>query len=192
MTKIGIVRHGVTHWNIEGRAQGSSDIPLNEEGLMQAERVAERLSKEEWDIVYTSDLTRAHQTAKAIAEKMDIPLRLDSRLRELGGGLIEGTTEAERVSKWGTDWRELDLKMETEASVIERGKTFIDEITGKHTGERILIVSHGAFLKRLINVVVPHFTIEESLKNTSFTSLVMADRQWDCDLYNCTAHLVRS
>ncbi|WP_337019427.1 histidine phosphatase family protein, partial [Oceanobacillus massiliensis] len=69
MTEIGLIRHGSTAWNKERRAQGSSDIPLDEEGLMQAKLVAERLSAEKWDVMYSSDLSRARQTAEAIADK---------------------------------------------------------------------------------------------------------------------------
>lgn len=190
MIEIGFVRHGITAWNDELRAQGSSDIPLNEEGLAQAWQVAERLSAESWDIIYSSNLSRAHETAKAIANKTGIPLQLDDRLRERGGGLIEGTIEEERVKKWGSNWRQMDLGMETQESLIERGTSFMEELVGKHENQRILIVSHGAFLRRLLQNVVPHFNFDESLKNTSVTSIFMTDEQWECSLYNCTKHIV--
>ncbi|WP_087973239.1 histidine phosphatase family protein [Oceanobacillus rekensis] len=192
MIEIGFIRHGTTAWNKEQRAQGSSDIPLNEEGLIQAQQVAERLSAEKWDVIYSSDLSRARQTAEAIANKTGIPLQLDSRLRELGGGLIEGTIEEERINKWGLEWRQMDLGMETEESLIARGTSFMEELVEKHENSRILIVSHGAFLRRLLKTVVPHFNFDESLKNTSVTSLLMADEQWNCNLYNCTKHIVKS
>ncbi|MGJ9458726.1 histidine phosphatase family protein [Oceanobacillus sp. CF4.6] len=192
MTEIGLIRHGTTAWNKELRAQGSSDIPLDEEGLMQAKQVAERLNSEKWNVIYSSDLSRARQTAEAIAIKTGIPVQVDSRLRELGGGLIEGTTEEERIRKWGSEWRSLDLDMETSESLIARGTSFMEDIMEKHENQKILIVSHGAFLRRLLKNIVPHFNFEESLKNTSVTSLVRADKQWDCNLYNCTKHIVES
>ncbi|MFC4024393.1 histidine phosphatase family protein [Oceanobacillus longus] len=192
MTEIGLIRHGTTAWNKELRAQGSSDIPLDEEGLMQAKQVAERLNSEKWNVIYSSDLSRARQTAEAIAIKIGIPVQVDSRLRELGGGLIEGTTEEERLRKWGREWRSLDLDMESSESLIARGTSFMEDIMGKHENQRILIVSHGAFLRRLLKNIVPHFNFEESLKNTSVTSLVRSDKQWDCNLYNCTKHIVES
>jgi 2,3-bisphosphoglycerate-dependent phosphoglycerate mutase len=192
MIEIGFIRHGTTAWNKERRAQGSSDIPLDEEGVIQAEQVAERLSVEKWDVIYSSDLSRARQTAEAIANKTGMPLQLDSRLRELSGGLIEGTTEEERINKWGSKWRQFDLGMETQESLIARGTSFMEELVKKHDNQRILIVSHGAFLRRLLQKVVPHFNFDESLKNTSVTSLVLTDEQWDCILYNCTKHIVES
>ncbi len=192
MTKIGIIRHGSTPWNKGGRAQGNSDIQLNEEGLSGAHQLAERLRTEEWDIVYSSNLLRAQQTAEIIADKIRIKIHLDSRLREVGGGLIEGTTEEERVLKWGGKWRELDLGIESDDSVIARGLSLIEEVSNKHINQNILIVSHGSFIKQILKVLVPHFNIEESLSNASFTSLVKYENGWDCDLYNCTKHLNES
>ncbi|WP_110064892.1 histidine phosphatase family protein [Cytobacillus oceanisediminis] len=192
MTKIGLVRHGITAWNKEGRAQGSSDIPLHEEGLAEAGLLAERLSAENWDVIYSSNLLRAQQTAEAIKEKVShIPLRLDPRIREVGGGLIEGTTEAERIEKWGSRWRELDLGFEPGESVITRGMAFIQEIAAKHPGENVLVVSHGSFIRHLLKELVPHIDMPDQLKNTSITKLFMKESQWDCELYNCTNHLLK-
>ena len=190
MTKIGLIRHGITAWNKEGRAQGSSDIPLHEEGLAEAERLAERLGRESWDVIYSSNLLRAKQTAEAIQEKIgSIPLHLDPRIREVGGGMIEGTTEAERLEKWGKDWREMDLGFEPKESIINRGLEFLQEITDKHPGKNVLIVSHGSFIRHLLRELVPHTDLSSPLKNTSITKLLIKESQWNCELYNCTKHL---
>src|SRR5699024_10876406 len=114
MIRIGFVRHGMTNWNKEQRAQGRSDIPLNDEGRIEAEQLAKRLQNEKWDVIYASDLARAKETAETIESKMrGVVVHLDSRLREVGRGLVEGTTETERVAEWGSNWRELDLEMES-------------------------------------------------------------------------------
>ncbi|GAA0603812.1 phosphatase PhoE [Virgibacillus siamensis] len=189
MTKLGFIRHGITPWNIEGRAQGNSDIPLAEQGLQEARLLAERPEIANWDVVYASDLLRAKQTAEIIVKKIGVPLHLDPRLRERSGGLIEGTTEEERVEKWGVDWRELDMKFESNESIISRGMSFIEEINVKHDSQRVLIVSHGAFIKRLLNALIPDENMVESLHNTSFTTLIKCKSGWECDLYNCTKHL---
>ncbi|MDF2038214.1 histidine phosphatase family protein [Cytobacillus oceanisediminis] len=190
MTNIGLIRHGITAWNKEGRAQGSSDIPLHEEGLAEAERLAERLAAESWDVIYSSNLIRAKQTAEAIQEKIgSITLHLDPRIREVGGGMIEGTTEAERIKKWGTGWREMDLGFEPKESIINRGLEFLQEISDKHPGENVLIVSHGSFIRHLLRELVPHTDLSSPLKNTSITKLLIKESQWDCELYNCTKHL---
>ncbi|WP_077324226.1 histidine phosphatase family protein [Virgibacillus siamensis] len=191
MIKLGFVRHGITPWNIEGRAQGSSDIPLAEQGLQEARLLAVRPEIRNWDIVYSSDLLRAKQTAEIIVDKIEVPLHLDPRLRERGGGLIEGTTEEERVKKWGPNWRELDMGFETNENIISRGMSFIEEISDKHVDKRVLVVSHGAFIKRLLNALMPDSDMDESLKNTSLTSLTRSMNVWNCSLYNCTAHLAK-
>ncbi|WP_078434001.1 histidine phosphatase family protein [Metabacillus halosaccharovorans] len=190
MTKIGFIRHGSTPWNIEGKAQGWCDIPLNIDGIEDANRLAQRLLSEDWDIIYSSDLIRAHHTANIIAEKMMKTVYLDSRLREIAGGLIEGTTEEERILKWGSGWRELDLQIESDDRVLSRGITFINEICEKHPNENVLIVSHGSFLKKIIKNFIPNEPFEESLLNTSITLLQRDTSGWSCSLFNCTKHLV--
>ncbi|MCG7335942.1 histidine phosphatase family protein [Sporosarcina sp. ACRSM] len=190
MTTFGFVRHGVTAWNKEKRAQGSSDIPLDEEGIEMAERVAERLSSEQWDIVYTSPQLRAKQTAEMIAERLpNLPFHTDFRLREVGGGLIEGTTEAERIAKWGEAWRELDLGTEPYEEVIARGADFLEEMKEKYPGKRILVISHGGFIWRLLGVLIPEREFEKNLQNTSVTVVEVQEDVNLCHLFNCTKHL---
>ena len=190
MSHVGLIRHGSTIWNKEGRAQGLSNIPLDEDGLIQAERLAERLSKEEWDVIYSSDLLRARQTAEVIAERKGITnLNFDERLREMQGGRIEGTTEEERVSLWGINWGDLDLGIETVESVILRGVECIEEISTKHKRHRILIISHGALIGLSLKKLIPHVNTQEHLKNTSITKLNKVKSKWECEVYNCTMHL---
>ncbi|MBS2970603.1 histidine phosphatase family protein [Metabacillus sp. KIGAM252] len=190
MTKLGIVRHGITEWNIEGRAQGSSDIPLHEQGLKEAEMLAERLKGEDWDLLYSSPLLRAKQTADFISKKHGgLEVLTDERIRETGGGEIEGTTEAERLDKWGTGWRELDLGREQSRQVTKRGVEFVEEILKKHPGKNILMVTHGSFIRHLLQELTPVNEEREPLKNTSITHLLIEDSKWSCGLYNCTKHL---
>lgn len=190
MTIIGFVRHGVTAWNKEGRAQGSSDIPLDEEGFDMAARVADRLANEQWDIIYSSQQLRAKQTAEVIAHKMgNLEVRIDSRLREVGGGKIEGTTEAERIEKWGEGWRQLDMGFEPPELILQRGMECLMEIQRQHRGKRVLVVSHGSFIKRMVQALVPDPAYEKSLDNTSLTVIELADDKNRCELFNCTKHL---
>jgi probable phosphoglycerate mutase len=190
MTRIALIRHGSTAWNKEGRMQGSTDIPLDEDGRLQAHKLGLRLSDEHWDIVYTSHLSRAHQTGEIIAAQLGITsIFKDERLREVSGGLTEGTSEAERIVKWGPDWRQLELGMETELAVQNRGLAFIDDLLEQHAGKHILIVSHGSFIRHLLRKLAPSLAITEHLKNTSVTRFTIKDNLWDCELYNCTKHL---
>lgn len=190
MTTIGFVRHGVTAWNKEGRAQGSSDIPLDEEGIQMAKHVAKRLEIEHWDVIYSSHLIRAKKTAEIIAErKPDVEFFVDDRLREISGGQIEGTTEAERVEKWGESWRELDLGFELHEDLITRGMAFIEDVKTKHHNQRVLVVSHGSFIRRLVRELVADEKFNDSLGNTSVTVVKLQDEINYCELYNCMKHL---
>lgn len=130
MTKIGLIRHGVTEWNDLGKAQGNTDIPLNDEGISQAIKLGNRLSEDNsWDMIITSDLSRAFETAKIIGRRLNLPIKsLDIRLREINCGKIEGTTEEGRIQLWGDNWRDLDLGMEKFKDAAKRGIQFIEEI----------------------------------------------------------------
>ncbi|WP_341280346.1 histidine phosphatase family protein [Paenibacillus sp. FSL H8-0537] len=192
MTRIGWIRHGVTQWNIEGRAQGSTDIPLNEEGKRQAAVLAERLSKEEWHHIYSSDLQRALVTAETVAARLGggMAVKQDERLREMGGGLLEGMTEAERILKWGADWRKVDWQGESHESVIGRGFEVLREISHNHPGQNILIVSHGALIGRCLKELVPDAYKNEPLQNTSISTIYAnAAGGWSCEKFNCALHL---
>lgn len=190
MTTIGLIRHGITEWNELGRAQGRTDIPLNELGKQQAMRIAERLSFEEWDMIGSSNLLRAIETATIIGEKTNLPISfLDERIQEMYCGEIEGTTEKERVQKWGRNWREQDLGMETLEEAFNRGIEFLDELVQLHRGKRVLVVSHGAMIGILLHRLFPDIFRSTYMDNTSLTILTNTDGIWDCRLYNCTKHL---
>lgn len=194
MTTIGFVRHGITDWNIQGIAQGSSDVPLNEMGRQQAELLANRLATEEgWDLIISSDLSRAKETAEIIGRQLHLPIsHFDTRLRERSGGKIEGTTEEERLEKWGPDWRNLDLAMENLDAATERGTACIEDILENFSGQRVLLISHGALIGLTLQKLLPEKFTETSMDNTSITILKNAESRWDCTLYNCTTHLAKS
>ncbi len=113
-------------------------------------------------------------------------------MREISGGMVEGTTEAERIEKWGQDWRQLDMGFETHESIISRGMESIDEIIEKHAGKRVLVVSHGSFIKRMLNELITDTVYDRGLDNTSLTIVELKDDKNRCQLFNCTAHLQRT
>lgn len=190
MTRIAIIRHGSTSWNKANRMQGSTDIPLDEDGIVQAQKLGARLSEEEWDVIFTSHLSRARRTGEIIAEVIGLtPVVQDERLREVSGGQTEGTVEEERIAKWGADWRQLELGIETMAAVHERGMAFMDDLLKAHAGKRILIVSHGGFIRHMLRKLTPDFVFTEHLKNTAVTIFSVNEAAWSCDEYNCTRHL---
>ena len=192
MATIGLIRHGITNWNLEGRLQGSVDIPLNSTGRQQAELLGVRLAQEQqWDLLMTSDLSRAAETAGIISSKLGLPVAQESsRIREISCGLLEGTNEADRLNKWGPNWQELDLGMEPRASVGRRGAEFIEELAVEYTGKRILIVSHGTLIAQSLKQLIPDHPWERSVKNTSITIVEYNELAWSCPLYACTKHLV--
>jgi len=190
MTRLGIIRHGRTIWNSEGRAQGASDIPLDEEGVSGARKLAERLSGEPWHAVYASQLQRARHTAEIVGERIGVmPVHLDHRLREVGGGQIDGTTEEERVQRWGVNWRALDLGIEPAESVYARAQSILNEIAQMHVNQNVLIVTHGSFIRKLMEMLDPQFHVPEYPKNTSFTLIAQTQVGWKCELYNCIRHM---
>ena len=190
ITTIGLIRHGLTEWNSLGKAQGISDIPLNEEGLAQAEATAKRVSSEPWDIIYSSDLSRALQTAEIISKALGInSVNTDNRLREINCGQIEGTTEEERITRWGMDWRSKSLGMEPFENVATRGIDFIQEISLKYPQKRILIISHGALIGLTLQHLLPEIFTKTNIKNTSLTIMKWDEQEWQCVLFNCTKHL---
>ncbi|MCA0971702.1 histidine phosphatase family protein [Halobacillus litoralis] len=189
MTRLGIIRHGSTQWNKERRAQGSSDIPLDEEGKREAEKLASRLAEEQWDRIYTSPLSRASETARIIQEQLQVPLVEDARLVEVGGGQVEGTTEEERIEKWGPDWRDLDLGAERKEQFLHRGKQFVEDMLVHHKGEKILVVSHGALISHLIRDLIEGDVLDGHIHNTSISEIVDSTGRWSLETFNCVEHL---
>ncbi|ART76496.1 histidine phosphatase family protein [Sutcliffiella horikoshii] len=190
MTKLGFIRHGSTAWNKEKRAQGSSNIPLDQDGIRDAESLANRIKNEDWDVIYSSDLLRAMQTAEIVARSLQVDeVFLDSRLQEVNGGQIEGTTEPERIEKWGENWRDLDLGIESKEMVVKRALSFIEEVTQKHKDQNVLVVSHGSYIRHVLGELVKDLKMENHLENTSVSTVKVREGLWECELYNCTKHL---
>lgn len=191
---IGLIRHGLTDWNVEGRIQGQSDIPLNDEGRRQADMLGERLLQEpyHWDYCITSSLSRAAETGRIIAGKLGIPLlEPDDRIRERAYGQVEGMTAAQREEKWGKDWNRLSLGQETDEQLQTRALEFMEEIAARHPEKNILVISHGGFLAQLY-IALYKDKFSERLGNLSLTILEKNDQDWNPLLYNCTRHILQN
>ncbi len=150
--QIVLVRHGATDWNLQGRCQGSTDRDLSDAGIRQAEQLALILCEERFDAVYSSDLRRARQTAEVISRPHALPVRVESGLRELDHGELEGLTfneiksrHGEFLTRWRTEPAELRVPGgERLADVAERAWNGLHKILQRHPGaERILAVSHN-------------------------------------------------
>ncbi|TMU85059.1 histidine phosphatase family protein [Bacillus sp. BHET2] len=192
MPTIGFIRHGITEWNVLGKAQGVSDIPLNEEGRKQAGLMGKRLLDEgKWDMIISSDLSRAIETAQIIGNAINLPIsHYDKRIREINCGKIEGTTEEFRLNQWGRNWRDLELGMEHFEDVGKRGVEFIEGLVQRYNQKRILIVSHGALIGLTLQQLLPEEFEKTYMDNISITTLSITEGVWECELYNCTNHLM--
>lgn len=189
MITLGLVRHGTTDWNATGRLQGQNDIPLNETGKRQAMLLGSRLKLESWDMLVSSDLSRARMTAELIAKQIGISsVATDPRLRERTHGRLDGTTLEERIAKWGPEWKTMDHGVESDEMLFDRGMASFSELAGEHMGKRILVVTHGAFIGVLLNRMLRSMP-EGSLQNTSLSIVEQTAGGWECRLFNCTAHL---
>lgn len=150
MIELWIVRHGQTDWNVEGRYQGQTDIPLNQTGQQQAQQLAESLPALHFAAIYTSDLTRAHTTAKIIADRIGLSPIPDRRLREMSHGDWEGCLVRDKIHRLpdGSDPPVTPgisnaLGGESILQVAERAAHFANEVATLYPAQRVLIVTHG-------------------------------------------------
>lgn len=158
MTRCCLVRHGQTDWNLEGRYQGQSDVPLNAAGRVQAQLAADRLEGTHLDAIYASDLRRASETAEIIAARLGLPVKFDPRLREINQGEWEGQLVAEIQQKYTDLWHQrgedaLALRPpggETVGEVAGRVTTALTEIAAQNPRGTLLIVSHGLALATVL------------------------------------------
>lgn len=188
-TTIGLIRHGITYWNMEKKIQGIRDIPLNATGIRQAELLAQRLKDEPWDVICSSDLSRAKESAAIIASHMNKEIDvIDERIRERSFGELEGTTEEERIRDWGSNWRELELGVERDEAVYARAMSFLHDVVAQYEGKRILVVSHGAWIVRVLNGLFPNMDYGW-IGNTSLSILKYSEGEWKPHHLNCMAHL---
>lgn len=171
-TYIALVRHGATDWNYDGRAQGHSDIPLNEEGRRQAEAVAARLAPERWDAIYSSTLIRAQATAQAICRRTGHELITDPRLMERSIGLAEGTTEVERQLRWpGVPWNSLP-GLETNEQLAKRGVEALTDLAKRHPGQRLIAVAHGGLIAAFMRDITGGTVHVGIPRNTGITPIL--------------------
>ncbi len=157
-TRLLLVRHAETDWNLEGRYQGQSDLPLNERGRKQAKLLAERLRGEGIEAIYASDLSRAYETAKIIAEAVGQEVKALESLREVDTGVWTGLTFEEvesRYPKHLREWRADPLRVrrlegESYLALFERTKAAIREIVEAHPEQTVLVVGHGGNMKCIV------------------------------------------
>lgn len=154
LTRIVAIRHGETAWNVDTRIQGHLDIPLNATGRWQATRMAGALVDEGIAAVYSSDLSRALQTAEALGEALDLRVVADTRLRERGFGIFEALTFAEVETRWPAEarrWAQRDPDFapdggESLRAVYARCIDAVNGLADAHPRQTIAIVAHGGVM----------------------------------------------
>lgn len=151
-TTLGLLRHGQTDWNIDLRLQGTADIPMNAFGIAQVELAAKRLLEQGWDVVLSSPLGRAKQSAEIVSSFLGIEqVSIEPLLLERSFGIGEGLTYAE----WGEKYSKLDEipGAESASDVARRSQLLLDHIAREFQGAKILAVSHGALIRFVLSEV---------------------------------------
>jgi probable phosphoglycerate mutase len=154
VTRILLARHGETDWNRIGRWQGHADLPLNDAGRGQAVELAERLAGDGIAAIYTSDLMRASQTARVVADRLGLAVIEDAGLREIDVGSWSGFTRAEVERRFPEGYaRWLDGEIghdgETREELTERVVGAVERIAAAHPDDTILVVTHGGAIRAL-------------------------------------------
>jgi 2,3-bisphosphoglycerate-dependent phosphoglycerate mutase len=183
--ELWLIRHGETEYNRQRRHQGQLDVPLSSLGIEQAHKLAARLCKTEFAAVYSSDLSRALQTAEiAFAGRV----QTDVRWREFYGGWLEGLLYSEV---------EIAVQQQPEgesrAAMNERVMAAIAAMYSKHHGARVVVFSHGGTIRAALHAILGDLErlIDFAERgNTSISKLeVKANLRGRLLVYNDTAHL---
>jgi len=203
MTRVYLVRHGETEWNKLSKVQGHTDIELSPKGLQQAKLLAERLMKENIDVIYSSSLKRAFKTAEIIAGYKKCILEKSDVYKEICYGPWEGMTINEIKERYNEHYRILREDpasfvlpgAETLSEVSERMYNAIKGIVEKHKGSNILLVSHGTAIKaaiiRILGIDIKNYA-KFSINNASISVIEFIEDNPDKPVVlklNDTCHL---
>jgi broad specificity phosphatase PhoE len=142
-TTLLLARHGETDWNRERRWQGHADTELNDVGRAQARALAGELAAQPPDAVYTSDLSRARETAQIVAAELGLPVVVDPRLREVDVGSWSGLTSTEISERFPGAAR----PGETNEALGERVVAALCDIAAAHDGGTVLVLTHGGAMR---------------------------------------------
>jgi len=198
-TEIILIRHGETEWNSQQRMQGHSNSVLSSLGQAQIQALGRWMKNVPFDHIYSSDSLRAKQTAEAITQFSGHELKIDLRLREKNLGVFEGLTSEEarerhpevfRLFKTAGSKYVID-EGESTQQLQDRALEIVEEIRIKHPEERVLLVTHGGFIR----VVMKHslgLSLETPtrflIRNTGVFRLVWEDK-WIVSQMGGVSHL---
>jgi broad specificity phosphatase PhoE len=183
-TVVGLLRHGQTDWNIDFRLQGIADIPLNATGVAQAEVAGQLIDSDDWDVLLTSPLSRAKATAEIVAKSAGFDLiHTEPLLLERSFGEAEGLLYEE----WKAKYEDTNLVpgAETLEALETRASLLLDKLAVDFAGQRVLTVSHGALIRKLIRIVSNKTLPREGerLGNASLSVLVHSAGVWSIAEY---------
>ena len=166
-----VVRHGETNWNKERRVQGITDIPLTEKGIEDAKELKELIKDLNIDVVISSPLIRARETAKIITDA-SLPVNIDDRIKERDWGMNEGAL-IDEVDRWDC-W---DIILNTRVQNIEplqdfmyRVSDFIEDIKVKYKDKNVLVVTHSA-VSRVIYYLLEKIPEDANLSRINIPNL---------------------
>lgn len=199
ITTVYFVRHGQTAANAGSIMQGHTDVPLDETGLKQADVIAQRLKDFPFDVIYSSDLSRALVTAEKIAGNR--PVIVTEQLREWNLGHWQGKSLDEIRTLYHEE-HQIYLADDPEFTVVdgessrefaERAANFMQEIADKHPGKNVLCVSHGGFLTKVFKYAlkVESLPRRPRIFNTAFSCFTTRDngKTWQLVFWNDASHL---
>ena len=186
VTTLGLLRHGQTDWNIDFRLQGITDVPLNETGLAQARAAANRISGADWDLLLSSPLSRALETARIVLDESRLAcpdVVVNDLLLERSFGEAEGMLYSEWKARHNGD----PAGAESQEALSARVVTFLERIAADYSGQRILAVSHGAFIREVLgfasNGALP--PVGERISNACLNVFQCdADGNWSVSSYS--------
>tara|TARA_B100000963_G_scaffold211843_1_gene184595 strand:+ start:7899 stop:8537 length:639 start_codon:yes stop_codon:yes gene_type:complete len=199
-TKVILIRHGETEWNLSGRWQGHADSALSERGVSQAVALGERMKKESIDHFYTSDLARAQHTSRLVGEPSGWVAEPMESLRERDLGVLEGLTTDEMIDKFPKEYKSFrndgsDYQVpdgESFRQFYERCSQALEDVSFRHSGKRIGLVTHGGFLGAIFRYVLKIPLDAERnyvLLNCSVNRLEKTDKGWNLISWGDVAHL---
>lgn len=199
-TRLCIVRHGETAWNAEHRVQGQLDVPLNAIGQAQALAASNVLSREKFDAIYSSDLTRARQTALLTASRFSMDIIQEKELRERHYGIFERLTYAEVKVLYPEDYarfaaRDPEYAFRTGERLqdfYDRSIAAIARIADREKGRTILVFTHGGVLDMLYRHItgIP-ISAERNfgIPNAGLNRIEVTPAGWRVVAWADTAHL---
>lgn len=200
VTRVILLRHGETVWNLDGRYQGQLDSPLTPSGLAQARALGKRLAGIKFAALYSSDLGRALQTAACFAEFSAHEIRIEPRLRERHLGIFQNQHKAGLKQQFPDEYRLFKSggpdhvlpQGESGRQAADRTHACLEELARRHPGETIVVVAHGGTISALLRhtLAIPLAAPRRFERaNASWNVFKFEDGKWFLETWGDVSHL---